>query len=102
MSRIWDAWNIPGPAPDYHRDMQAKLRREWPVLADALDNLTPPDVRDMEELARKAGLEYPPLRCPRPVERGWYCTRHWHPDGPCRPKPRWWNVRGWLWLARQL
>lgn len=37
---VLDAWTDPGPMPRYHREMQAKLRREWPVLARALDAAT--------------------------------------------------------------
>lgn len=33
------AWTVQGPAPDLHRSMQARLRREWPILARALDKL---------------------------------------------------------------
>lgn len=37
LERIKDAWNDSGIAPGYHQKMQNKLRREWPVLAAALD-----------------------------------------------------------------
>jgi len=33
------AWADPGINPPYHRRAQAKLRREWPTLARALDRL---------------------------------------------------------------
>ena len=33
------AWTNPGINPPYHRRAQAKLRREWPTLARALDRL---------------------------------------------------------------
>ena len=39
MSAVEDvvkAWTDPGPVPGYHRYMQAKLRKEWPVLSEAL------------------------------------------------------------------
>ena len=39
MSAVEDvvnAWTDPGPMPGYHRHMQAKLRKEWPVLGEAL------------------------------------------------------------------
>ena len=39
MSDVVKAWTDPGPMPGYHRYMQAKLRKEWPVLAEALDVL---------------------------------------------------------------
>lgn len=37
---IIGAWVDEGPAPGYHREMQEKIRREWPTLADALDRAT--------------------------------------------------------------
>ena len=39
MSAVEDvvkAWTDPGPMPGYHRHMQAKLRKQWPVLGEAL------------------------------------------------------------------
>ena len=42
MSAVEDvvkAWTDPGPMPGYHRHMQAKLRKRWPVLGEALDVL---------------------------------------------------------------
>lgn len=39
MSAVEDvvkAWADPGPMPGYHRHMQAKLRKQWPVLGEAL------------------------------------------------------------------
>ena len=42
MSAVDDvvkAWTDPGPMPGYHRHMQAKLRKQWPVLGEALDVL---------------------------------------------------------------
>lgn len=33
------AWLDAGPAPSYHRAAQAKLRREWPTLARAIERL---------------------------------------------------------------
>jgi len=33
------AWNEPGPRPDIHRKAQARLRREWPALAKAVEAL---------------------------------------------------------------
>lgn len=37
LEAILDAWNDAGPMPDYHEHMKFKLRRDWPTLADALD-----------------------------------------------------------------
>jgi len=34
------AWNDPGPFPSLHFRAQRRLRRHWPVLAEALDTLT--------------------------------------------------------------
>lgn len=39
LIKVRSAWNDPGRAPGYHRKMQNKLRKEWPVLAAALDKL---------------------------------------------------------------
>lgn len=39
LEEVKDAWNVPGRAPGYHQKMQNKLRKEWPVLAAALDRL---------------------------------------------------------------
>lgn len=36
---VWRAWNVPGTHPDYHRRAQQKLRKDWPTLANALDQL---------------------------------------------------------------
>jgi hypothetical protein len=33
------AWTNPGPHPPTHWKAQADLRRDWPVLAQALDRL---------------------------------------------------------------
>ena len=35
-----DAWNIEGRNPEYHRMMKEKLRKEWPVLFEALSSLS--------------------------------------------------------------
>lgn len=37
--RVAAAWNNPGRAPGHHRRMQAQLRREWPTLAAAVEDL---------------------------------------------------------------
>lgn len=34
-----DAWMQPGPHPAYHDAAKAQLRKQWPVLAKALDGL---------------------------------------------------------------
>lgn len=33
------AWTNPGPHPDYHRAMVARLERDWPTLAQAMKEL---------------------------------------------------------------
>ena len=38
--KVIAAWTVTGPSPQIHREAQNKLRREWPVLADALDDLS--------------------------------------------------------------
>lgn len=40
LAVIQNAWVDAGPQPDYHAHMQDKLRRDWPTLADALDEAT--------------------------------------------------------------
>jgi hypothetical protein len=37
---VHTAWTDHGKAPSYHKTMRAKLHREWPTLATALDQLT--------------------------------------------------------------
>jgi hypothetical protein len=37
LRRIVRAWRDPGPRPDVHRAAVAKLRREWPTLATAIE-----------------------------------------------------------------
>lgn len=39
LDRVIDAWTNTGPNPDFHRRAQNELRRNWPVLANALDAL---------------------------------------------------------------
>ena len=39
LLRVWLAWNDPGINPEYHHRMQNRLRSEWPVLAESLDQL---------------------------------------------------------------
>ena len=40
LKAIQDAWVDAGPVPEYHEHMQNKLRRDWPTLANALDEAT--------------------------------------------------------------
>lgn len=40
LEAIQAAWLDAGPVPDYHEHMKFKLRRDWPALADALDEAT--------------------------------------------------------------
>lgn len=40
LEAITGAWTNAGPMPDYHEHMKNKLRRDWPTLADALDEAT--------------------------------------------------------------
>lgn len=37
--RVLAAWAEPGPYPRYHRRAQERLRKEWPTLAIALEQL---------------------------------------------------------------
>ncbi len=36
---VIDVWTIHGRAPEYHRKMQLKLKQEWPVLYNAIQEL---------------------------------------------------------------
>jgi hypothetical protein len=36
---VVDAWTIAGPVPSYHEAKKQELRRDWPALAQALDEL---------------------------------------------------------------
>lgn len=40
LEAIQAAWLDAGPVPEYHEHMKYKLRRDWPVLAKALDDAT--------------------------------------------------------------
>lgn len=39
LTPVIQAWTNPGPSPSYHEMQKQRLRREWPVLAQALDSL---------------------------------------------------------------
>lgn len=39
INAVYDAWRDPGPYPEYHKEFQDRLRREWPTLAKALDRM---------------------------------------------------------------
>lgn len=39
VAKIYDAWTLKGVNPAYHDNIKAKLRVEWPTLANALDEL---------------------------------------------------------------
>lgn len=40
LESVQSAWLDAGSVPDYHEHMKNKLRREWPTLADTLDEAT--------------------------------------------------------------
>lgn len=42
LERVAKAWHDAGPFPSMHQDFQEFLRRRWPTLADALDELEKP------------------------------------------------------------
>jgi hypothetical protein len=50
---VMRAWTVPGPHPHFHAAAQDRLRRTWPVLANALDALT----RDATEHPRSGCCE---------------------------------------------
>lgn len=37
-SAIVEAWTNQGPVPSYHRSVKRRLRRDWPVLATAIEH----------------------------------------------------------------
>lgn len=37
MNKVLAAWTVEGPCPEFHREAQDRLRRDWPTLANALD-----------------------------------------------------------------
>lgn len=39
LREVRDAWIIPGRVPTHHHRMRIQLRRDWPVLAGALDRI---------------------------------------------------------------
>jgi hypothetical protein len=39
IREVRDAWRIEGSNPEHYRLMRNKLRKEWPMLAYALDEL---------------------------------------------------------------
>lgn len=39
VKAVREAWVVEGRHPPTHRAAQEKLRKEWPTLANALDNL---------------------------------------------------------------
>lgn len=54
IEAVVQAWVNQGPVPGYHRHMQSKLRKEWPVLAKALEALV---VEEWEGIIRQAKAE---------------------------------------------
>lgn len=68
VQAVIDAWDDAGPVPDYHFVMKDWVRKNWPVLADSLDNLT----TDHNMPTIPTGL--PPLHAEDkrpPVSRNW-------------------------------
>jgi hypothetical protein len=39
VKKVIDAWLVEGANPAFHKMMKEKLKREWPVLARAIENL---------------------------------------------------------------
>lgn len=37
LQKILDAWNNPGRVPWFHDQAKRSLRKQWPTLANALD-----------------------------------------------------------------
>ncbi|WNN93701.1 hypothetical protein SEA_CALLINALLBARBZ_51 [Arthrobacter phage CallinAllBarbz] len=58
LVRVLNAWNDPGPNREYHAARKRQLRRDWPVLATALDILTYIHKPLPAALGRKRSNEY--------------------------------------------
>lgn len=52
VGRVMAAWTRPGPHAAYHREKQKQLRRDWPMLAQALDQLIKADAAEEAEKAQ--------------------------------------------------
>jgi hypothetical protein len=37
--RVIDAWTVEGSFPTYHRELKIAVRRRWPILAMAIEDL---------------------------------------------------------------
>lgn len=37
--KVYKAWRVEGVNPAYHRQQMARLHKEWPVLAKAIEEL---------------------------------------------------------------
>lgn len=48
---VFKAWNYPGKNPRYHRQKQAELQHEWPVLYNRLRRLEEGVIRERERNA---------------------------------------------------
>ena len=39
VQAVVNAWIVSGTSPQYHNYMKDRLKREWPILANALETL---------------------------------------------------------------
>lgn len=49
VERVVQAWTDCGPVPAYHFAQQLRLRREWPTLASAIEELARQTQQEKEE-----------------------------------------------------
>lgn len=52
--KVYKEWNNPGINPGYHTYLQDKIRKEWPSLAQALDEMQDPEARTVKIEGNKA------------------------------------------------
>ena len=63
LQAVYNAWNMHGPQPQFHYVKVAALYRDWPTLADALEEMTrttpkgePPTLREPDQNRSKDQL----------------------------------------------
>ena len=49
VAAVVSAWTNAGPVPAFHLKHQTRLRREWPTLANAIDDLVNATTRQSKE-----------------------------------------------------
>jgi hypothetical protein len=89
VSAVIDAWTVKGPKPKIHDDAVARLRKDWPRLADTLDALDAAEARGCPQCP----AEFP--QCPAEFLE---CHLPFGHDGPHRHE---YDDRGTLEWERQ-